>query len=343
VDTYVHATSDGVVMASASDAESEPHRHRQGSVSDLRLWTKALLGSVQRSRAPAPALPAALHALTTRWPDPTSTDDPILVLSASWRSGSTFVQRLVNSSGSVLMWGEPLQECGIFRHLADMLLAYDPVSGRLDRTFLEPSSQPVSRDVLAGTWTAMLSPTPHSLMEGHRSLLTTLLAQPAQAAGFPRWGVKETTLPGEYAYYFRLLFPQAKVVFLVRDPVAAWRSYRPQIANPWYQAWPSGAVAGPRRFGAMWTELADSFLRWRDPTQALLLRYEDLDDPGTLDRLESHLGISVDRTLAERRVGSSRSRTQYRERIPSWEVRALRRATKAVPAEFGYHLGRATK
>src|SRR5262245_32576620 len=32
---------------------------------------------------------------------------PIFLLSSGWRSGSTLVQRLINSDSSVLMWGEP--------------------------------------------------------------------------------------------------------------------------------------------------------------------------------------------------------------------------------------------
>jgi hypothetical protein len=306
------------------------------SLSDVRLWSRSLLRKIERRRSGAPSLESALKAATVEFSSEPH-DDPILVLSAGWRSGSTLLQRLINSSGSVLMWGEPLQECGLFAHLADMLLPFDPVLGRLDRSFLGAGSdRTISTDKLADTWTAMLSPAPSLLFDAQRSFLRTLLAEPATAAGFERWGVKETVLPGECAYHLRLLFPRSRIVFLVRDPLTAWTSYRPQAANPWYRSWPHQPVSGPRAFGEMWAQLADSFLRWREPTDAMLVRYEDLKDGHTLDRLEAHLGLSVDRSLVGRSVGSSTARSGYRTKLPAWERYALSHSTGRISDEFGY-------
>src|SRR5262245_48832244 len=48
-----------------------------------------------------------------------STEKPIFILSAGWRSGSTLVQRCVMSGGEAMIWGEPYGPFGLFDALAD--------------------------------------------------------------------------------------------------------------------------------------------------------------------------------------------------------------------------------
>ena len=56
-----------------------------------------------------PSMAAALDAIAHRWPDAHSDfpQDPVFVLAAGWRSGSTWVQRGLMTSGQIVIWGEP--------------------------------------------------------------------------------------------------------------------------------------------------------------------------------------------------------------------------------------------
>ena len=67
-----------------------------------------------------PSITDGLEALRRRFgvggdPGP----EPVFLLAAGWRSGSTLVQRLLASSGELLMWGEPYDHCGLIRSLAE--------------------------------------------------------------------------------------------------------------------------------------------------------------------------------------------------------------------------------
>ncbi|MEQ8264468.1 hypothetical protein [Pseudohaliea sp.] len=51
---------------------------------------------------------------------------PVFLLSAWWRSGSTFLQRLMLSSKEVPIWGEPFDRCNLIQLLAESLA---PING----------------------------------------------------------------------------------------------------------------------------------------------------------------------------------------------------------------------
>ena len=61
-------------------------------------------------------------------------EEPIFLLSAGWRSGSTLLQRLMMSDSRVLIWGEPYDECGTIQALADSMKAFRAGCPRLSIT-----------------------------------------------------------------------------------------------------------------------------------------------------------------------------------------------------------------
>lgn len=313
-------------------------RLRRKLPADLRLYAGGAESAFHRgiARRRPPSLAAALAELSATWPLSPADDDPVFLLSAGWRSGSTLLQRLV-SSGGVLVWGEPFREGALMTVLAQSLLAFDPARGRFSRNVLdERTAAGLDAAALSQEWTATLGPSPAALLEGHRALYRRVFAEPAAGFGFGRWGVKEIGLRGEAARYLSVLFPRARFVFLTRHPLAAWRSYRPVVARPWYYTWPDRPVAGPFGFGRMWAELAGSFLQAQQDVGALHLRYEDLRLPATLDRLEDHLGLQLDRSVLDRTVGSSLDRSRYRASVPRWERAVVWRRTAEVAVALGY-------
>jgi hypothetical protein len=274
-----------------------------------------------------PDVPQAVASLRGRLGDDAAgpTDTPLFILSAGWRSGSTLLQRLVNSTQRYFIWGEPYHRSDLVRRMAESLLPFGADW---------PPPEYIHSDVGTGDpqdgWIANLYPTLPRLLDSHRAFLRELLAPPPGQAG-REWGFKEVRLSADYAVYLQLLFPRARFVFLVRDPRAAYRSYRTRAT--WFERWPTVQVRTPNAYGRLWCRLAQSFTTHRDSLDAVLLRYEDLVAGGeAVDRLEQALGAPVDRAvLAERISGVPQSGEPS-----ALELAMLDHATRPMAARLGY-------
>lgn len=258
---------------------------------------------------------------------------PVFVLSAGWRSGSTMLQRLVMSAEQVLIWGEPYDRCCYVQRLAETLQALDP-EWPPDRFLLSAREETGSTDH-ANEWIANLYPDLADLRASHRAFFDRLFADPAVGRGYRRWGLKEVRLDAGHAAYLKWLYPDARLLFLVRDPFAAYKSYR--IFRPWYDRWPEAPVLTPGGFGRHWARLAGSFLRHRTRLDARLVRFEDLIGGQTdLEELSRYIGLELDREVLTRRV-TGRGKAKLAE-VPAVEYRLLRRAIGPVARELGYGL-----
>jgi hypothetical protein len=185
---------------------------------------------------------------------------------------------------------------------------------------------------LPGRWVGNLYPPVPALVDAHRAFWLTLFASPARARGAVRWGFKETRLGMDHARYLRFLFPDARFLFLVRDPLAAWESYR--TWGDWYDDWPH-MIATPRQFGRMWARLAADFLHGHAEVGGRLLRYEDLVGGRVdLDELGASLGLRLDPRGASARIEGLRHREKTP--VPPVERGMLLREVRAVAGRLGY-------
>jgi len=78
------------------------------------------------------------------------------------------------------------------------------------------------------------------------------------------------------------------------------------------------------------------FLERAQQLDAMLLRYEDLvGEAPPIERIESHLGIGVDRAVLEDKVGSSEGRggNVAVSRLDRW---LLKRAVSPLATQVGY-------
>ncbi len=194
---------------------------------------------------------------------------PVFVLAAAWRSGSTLLQRLLCSTDELVIWGEPYGNAGFLpaqARSARALLAED---------WLDPRHFPSDAGALrgmSGRWVANLYPPPAALRAGLRAGLDAWLQAPAAAAGVPRFGLKEVRCDVEVAWFLQWLYPDARFVFLVRNPWDAWSSYK---GVAWVHTAPDRVVRTAADFAALWHHNATSFLRWHDRS-GLMLRHEDI-------------------------------------------------------------------
>ncbi len=207
---------------------------------------------------------------------------PIFVLAAGWRSGSTLLQRLLCSTKEALIWGEPYGRSGLIPSLTRASMALRP-EWPTEMHFRE-----ASHDDLVGGWIANMYPPPQALRDSFRAQLDTLFALPAQQRGYPRWGLKEVRLQAMDARFLSWVYPQARFVFLVRNPWDAWSSAK---GLRFFEQWPSRPVETCAQFAKHWAKLTRSFLQWPSDS-GLLVRYEDLIQPGfDLAQISTHCGL----------------------------------------------------
>lgn len=298
----------------------------------------ALRGPVQARAAhrqallQRPGIVRGVEQLHRICPTPARADDeePIFLLSAGWRSGSTLLQRLIMSDSRILIWGEPYDECGLIQALAETTKAIRPDWPPADYYY---DGAPPNK--LSGNWIANLFPAAEDLRKGHRALFDALFAAPARRAGAPRWGIKEVRLGVEHGHYLHWLYPNARFILLYRNPLDAYRSYT-RYGRNWYDTFPDKPVFTPTAFGAHWRQLMEGYLKDAEKLGALLVRYEDLvGERPPLDDIETYLGITIDRAVLGARVGSS-ERGGEMASVSGFEKWLLRRAVSPQAQHLGY-------
>jgi hypothetical protein len=261
-------------------------------------------------------------------------ESPIFLLSAGWRSGSTLLQRLIMSDPRALVWGEPFDECGVIQAMAGTVKAFrggwPPADYYLDH---HRDAKPGG---LADDWVANLFPAAADLRRGHRAFLEATFAEPARRAGFARWGIKEVRLTAGHAHYLAWLYPNARFLFLYRNPLDAYTSYC-RYGRNWYVTWPDRPVFTPDAFGTHWRELTAGFLAAERTLGAVMVRYEDLvaADEALLAGIGKHLGLSLDRSVLGRKIGSS-ERGGAQAPVSRLEKNLLRHAVAPLAGELGY-------
>jgi hypothetical protein len=277
----------------------------------------------------ASSLPDRLRDVDARWPDgddePLACEDPIFILSAGWRSGSTLLQRMILADGRVMVWGEPFAHAHPIQRMSAMWRAFTAEWPNLRHT-MPPAGEPLHQ-----SWVANLSPPVRELRAGQRRFLDRVFGEPARRMGRAAWGIKEVRWDTQHAVWLRWLFPQARFLFLVRHPHDAYLSYKPR--GPWFFRWPEMPVQGASAFANVWSHLAADFHRHHCDVGGLLVRYEDLEDEA--DRICAHLGVQVAKPSGlVRQSGHAEIKADGRVRTVERMILAAR--TARVRRLYGY-------
>jgi len=251
-------------------------------------------------------------------------DDPIFVLAAGWRSGSTLAQRMITEAGA-LVWGEPYGLTGPVQSLAS-ILAHAFAAPTPPVSFVEAATRRAQPLWLREH--PNLYPSLEDLVDAHRAWFRRLFADPATRLGFDRWGLRETRLSVEHARYFRALFPHARLVFLYRNPYDSWASLR---RNTWIASTPDEMITTAADFGRHWKRLVDGFLSDADDLGAHLLSYESLcGDADARAALAKYLGLRFGTEALNHQTWSSQGPLPRRHRS------ALAKAVAPTATRLGY-------
>lgn len=262
-------------------------------------------------------------------------EQPVFVLSAGWRSGSTVLQRMImENNEDIVIWGEPYDLCNIHDSLLNQFRAF---SGEWPPKSYFLSNM-ASND-LSDSWVANLYPDVEHLVQAHRNYYRTLFAEPALRAGRKQWGLKEVRLTIEHAIYFRALYPRSKILLLYRNPLDAYRSYRRWNTGV-FRTWPDRFISTPYAFGRNWAEITKGFLEGHNAVDGFLIRYEDLDDDAHVKRLADYLGWNVPRSSEMRRIRDRQparaTDMPHKTRVSIVDRVLLHFATGAVRKDAGY-------
>lgn len=224
---------------------------------------------------------------------------PVFIFSAGWRSGSTLLQRMITASGEVLIWGEA---GGALDNFADALERYEQMLGpggqRFKHGFGGHGEEQFQQLQLAGKesvhkWVACLNPPQEVFLDAFRGFLATAYAAPTAKLGYPNWGIKEVQSGIETARFMKRLYPEAKFVFLVRNPLDCLTSIK---RRDWMGH--HGNAEPLAYYTDHWHRLAAEF---REAEFGYRIRYEDLlSTPQAMDELTDYLGISLPRDFAEK-------------------------------------------
>lgn len=220
-------------------------------------------------------------------------DAPVFLLAGGGRTGSTLIQRLIVSTGRVLVWGE---------HGGFLLPQLAALIEQTGQWVADVYGDRMREDFLAGTgdgWIANMNPVQSAFQSGIRGFLDHSLGATAHAMGYPRWGFKEIRYGAAEALLLQALYPGARFVLLVRNPVSCLRSIK---AMGWYG---SDFRSDPAIFLGQWAKITAGLMDVLPLLgNACFLRYEDaVSDPdATIDRMGAVIGVpasSFDRTVLD--------------------------------------------
>ncbi len=212
-------------------------------------------------------------------------DAPVLLLAAA-RSGSTLLQRALNTSPGLAIWGEHFGVVSELRATVERLDAHDDQ--------LRAGNQEADHVTATPPWTGGLHPQAGPVTAAvYRAAVKAMLADLFGGA-LPRdvrWGFKEVRYRAEDLGFWEDLFPATQTIVLARRPAALVSSF---IRAPWRDLrsddgaldW-EAVEAHARRGVDAWRRTYESFAPVvHDPTRAVrAVTYEALIEPGGTDLL----------------------------------------------------------
>ena len=263
---------------------------------------------------------------------------PIFLITTIWRTGSTLTQRLIASSKEVLMWGEPFANSAIIQNLHQTTKPFlDPFIKQAWPVFTPTRMHQQTRDEIMndpGThWIANLYPDIAELKASYRVMLDRLFWEPARKEGYDRFGIKFVRLTVEHVEFLQWIYPDARIVFLTRNPYDCWNSYN---GCNWTYSYPNINISKLVPFITIWKKNTQEFLEHQHPNSAFF-RYEDIiSNADVPEQLRQHTQLNQINSdiLQVRRNGMSQQ--QELKGISSRDIQQIEKLAGETAKKLGY-------
>lgn len=195
---------------------------------------------------------------------PLQQENPIFVFASGHRTGSTLLQRLLNSSANILIWGEQKgylnQLLPIFRGLQQ----WGRTNAHYRQVFLNEGYD---------NFTANMLPEKFELKEAMILHLYGLFGVSATRLGRANWGFKEVRYGVNMALFLQDCFPRARFIHLTRDISACYLSmkrWEESSVEEWRHEWTLDSLNN-------WERINSGFLEQGSQLRNLMtVRFEDM-------------------------------------------------------------------
>jgi len=220
-------------------------------------------------------------------------EDWIVIFVPTHRSGSTFLQRVINASPEMHMWGETSIGPQLLR-MHEALRRGGERGGHEQRCRFMAGER--------GIWQAHMVPSTETVKRSLRITLDTMLQVPGR-----RPGMKEINYNLPTIELLRELLPQGRFLMLVRHPFDSWKSLKnrgwwPHSLEHWARGWADRALA------------YQEYCR-KHPENTRFLRLEHID-AAAIEDIYEFVGLEYGphvAAVAEQEVGGSTMREGLEE------------------------------
>jgi hypothetical protein len=253
-------------------------------------------------------------------------DRPVFIFAICWRTGSTLLQRVINASGQIFIWGEPAflpEAAALFNRLQDYL-------GRVEHNREKAFQGKV------GAWIPVVSPPPERAVNAFRVFFDELYARETSDRGMNRWGFKEVRSQAvSHIKLLREIFPHARFIFLVRDPYDTYKSVKGKKFFSRFK--------DPFQPVKIWNKNAIEFLRDKEIEEiCLLVRYEELiqqsqDNHQLLEKIALHIQIEISGKMFQE-IGSQTDPSGAGTHLDEDEIRVISGIVENSAQQLGYEI-----
>jgi len=205
-------------------------------------------------------------------------NNPIVILSTSTRSGSTWLQRVLTSTGKVLVWGESNN----FLYPFD-----DKVLSVVDPSSVSKEDLNCFQKQKAKMWMAHLQPFRADVLQAQKNLVEEVYGKTAEREGYSRWGAKETSWTEYIPQFVLSSWKEAQLVFLVRRFDDCFMSRFKDTNRISF----GNHEADVFLFAKRWYEQTAWAWAYRLNPRCKVVRYEDLKKPANMKLLLNWLNL----------------------------------------------------
>ena len=207
---------------------------------------------------------------------------PIFLFAPCQRCGSTMIQRFLNSSSEIFIWGE---------HDGYLNLLYTGFNKFSNWNITFRDQRQMYFEMGFNTWTACLAPDNPALHNATINYIIELFRRSPEGKCISRWGFKEVRYNSSVAKWLLTMFPQAKILFINRHIASCLTSLlRWEIArdNNWSRTNTLESLES-------WIRINNSFLSVVDTYGSICtFKYEDIisDKKKFVSEVSSFLEVS---------------------------------------------------